>query len=113
MPAAVAWRGATMDAGTAISSMPSAIILVIWTAASIFIRSLAVCHQRSLPGMTRAEVTTRSPRATCTYLCSPAAMSASAEFGSPWLPVERMTWRSGGSAINPSSGTRTPAGTRR
>ncbi len=36
----------------AISSMPSAIILVICTAESTFIRSLAVCHQRSLPGMT-------------------------------------------------------------
>ena len=32
--------------------MPSAIILVICTAESTFIRSLAVCHQRSLPGMT-------------------------------------------------------------
>src|SRR5437899_172334 len=30
----------------------------------------------------------RSPGCTCTALCSPAAMSASAELGSPWLPVE-------------------------
>ena len=36
------------------------------------------------------------PRPTCTYLCSPAAMSESAEFGSPWLPVERITCRCGG-----------------
>ena len=48
---------------------------------------------RSWPGMTRAERITRSPSPTRRYLCSAAAMRASAEFGSPWLPVEMITWR--------------------
>ena len=48
---------------------------------------------RSWPGMTRAERMTRSPSITWRYLCSAAAMSASAECGSPWLPVEMITCR--------------------
>ena len=62
------------------------------------------------PGMTRDERMTRSPGPTAKYLCSPAAMRARAEFGSPWLPVERITCRSGGIADRSSSETTTPSG---
>src|SRR5437899_3223368 len=56
---------------------------------------------------------TRSPRSTCTALCSPAAKSESAEWGSPWLPVDRITWRSGGTATRSSSAATRSSGTRR
>ena len=65
---------------------------------------------RSLPGITRDEKMTRSPSPTVKCLCSPAAMRESAEFGSPWLPVERMTWRCAGSSARSSSGHSTPSG---
>ncbi len=65
---------------------------------------------RSLPGIIRDEKMTRSSSPTVKCLCSPAAMSARAEFGSPWLPVERITWRWAGSSARSSSGHSTPSG---
>ncbi len=51
----------------------------------------------SLPGTGVAEMITVSPSSMSIVLCSPLAMRASAESGSPWLPVHMMTTRSGGS----------------
>ena len=68
---------------------------------------------RSLPGMTREEKITRSPAPTETSLCSPAAMRETAEWVSPWLPVDRMTWRRAGSSPSSSRVTRRPSGTLR
>ena len=66
---------------------------------------------RSFPGITREEKITRSPGPACTYLWSPAAISESAEWGSPWLPVETITWRWAGSSASSSSGRIRPSGT--
>ena len=51
----------------------------------------------SLPGTGVAAMTTVSPRSTVTVLWSPLAMRASAESGSPWLPVHMTTTFSGAS----------------
>ncbi len=50
----------------------------------------------SLPGTGVAEMMTVSPCSRSMVLCSPFAMRASAESGSPWLPVHMMTTCSGG-----------------
>ena len=65
---------------------------------------------RSLPGITREEKMTRSPAPTVKCRCSPAAISDSAEFCSPWLPVDRITWWSAGKSASSSSGSSTPSG---
>ena len=44
----------------------------------------------SFPGIACAEITTTSSSLTFTYLCSCAAMSASALIGSPCDPVQMM-----------------------
>ncbi len=50
----------------------------------------------SLPGTGVAEMMTVSPSSISMVLCSPLAMRARAESGSPWLPVHMMTTCSGG-----------------
>ena len=50
----------------------------------------------SLPGTGVAEMMTVSPSSMSMVLCSPLAMRASAESGSPWEPVHMMTIFSGG-----------------
>ncbi len=51
--------------------------------------SLAIA--RSLPGIVREENSATSPRSSTICGCSSAAMRASAERGSPWLPVQTST----------------------
>ena len=50
----------------------------------------------SLPGTGVADTMTVSPSSIWMVRCSPLAMRASAESGSPWLPVHMMTTCSGG-----------------
>jgi len=52
---------------------------------------------RSLPGMIREEKMTVSPGSSATWGWSPAAIRASAERGSPWLPVQASRTLSRGS----------------
>ena len=50
----------------------------------------------SLPGTGVAEMMTVSPRSMSMVLCYPTDMRASADNGSPWLPVHNTTVFSGG-----------------
>src|SRR5215510_10681412 len=43
----------------------------------------------SFPGICRAEIMTVSPRRTLASLCESTAILASADIGSPWLPVTK------------------------
>ena len=70
----------------------------------------------SLPGMRRDESTTVSPGATARSGCSPRASAASAERGSPWVPVVSTHGSRGGSGAprrgrlpGASSGSRGPS----
>src|SRR4029079_5400842 len=52
----------------------------------------------SLPGIKLEDRTTVSPSARLTHLCARAAIRLSAEYGSPWLPVQMITTRPGSNA---------------
>ena len=66
----------------------------------------------SCPGMTRAEITTRSPGRIEICLWSLTAMRESAASGSPWLPVVRMSTFSGGSERSSPASASSEAGRR-
>ena len=73
----------------------------------------------SLPGMMREEKITTSPASSATSACSPRTMRASAERGSPWLPVQiistlsRGRWPISPSSTNRGSPARYPVSLRR
>ena len=67
----------------------------------------------SLPGISEDARTTVSPSPMWTKWWLRCAIRLSALSGSPWLPVETSTCRSGGSSASSLASTSTPGGTRR
>ena len=67
----------------------------------------------SFPGITEEDRTTASPGTRWMYLCSCAAISDSADSGSPWDPVQQTTSREGSMVSTSSMATISVSGTSR
>ena len=71
------------------------------------------CTRSSFPGTGRAEMITVSPRSTETDWWSRYAIRVSADIGSPWLPVQRISTSCGSYSSSSCGRISVPSGTSR